>query len=107
MEEGTPRESGIDDSDWTCDCAICLGEFEGEEMVCELKCGHIFHEECLHGWFVTSRKPQCPVCRMQVKSDRKDDGEEVADGASSMPEQEVSEPADSVTHRLHHSIIAI
>ncbi|KAF4693277.1 hypothetical protein FOZ60_011501 [Perkinsus olseni] len=99
---------GDDESDWTCDCAICLGEFEDEEMVCELKCGHIFHEECLHGWFVSSRKPRCPVCRMEVKSEK--DNEEVGDEQSSnVPEQSVSTPEANdagLAHRLH-PIVAI
>ncbi|EER18416.1 RING-H2 finger protein ATL2E, putative [Perkinsus marinus ATCC 50983] len=94
------------ESDWTCDCAICLGEFENDEMVCELKCGHIFHEECVHGWFVSSRKPRCPVCRMEVKSE-KDDVEDV-EQSSNVPEQSVSdlEGSDGLTHRMQ-PVIAI
>ncbi|EER16180.1 conserved hypothetical protein [Perkinsus marinus ATCC 50983] len=94
--------AGDDDSDWSCDCAICLGEFENDEMVCELKCGHIFHEECVHGWFVSSRKPRCPVCRMEVESNK--DAEEGVEESSNTPEQSVSrsnDVDDGATYRMH------
>lgn len=28
-------------------CPICLSDYNPTDMVCELKCGHLFHEECL------------------------------------------------------------
>ena len=30
-------------------CSICLGEFESNEMVKELLCGHCYHSDCLDG----------------------------------------------------------
>ncbi|EER12467.1 hypothetical protein Pmar_PMAR009923, partial [Perkinsus marinus ATCC 50983] len=29
------------------DCAVCLGEYKPDDPVCELECGHVFHEDCL------------------------------------------------------------
>jgi ribosomal protein L40E len=42
-------------------CSICLEQFGQEEKVCELPCKHIFHDECVRGWF--RRHATCPVCR--------------------------------------------
>lgn len=55
---------------WCDDCAVCLTEFSGEETIRELQCTHIFHEECLHGWFVKSKRPVCPLCRYNLEDGR-------------------------------------
>lgn len=45
-------------------CTICLGNTSGK--VCRvLKCGHIFHCECIDEWFL--KKTTCPVCRLDLK----------------------------------------
>ena len=32
--------------------------------ICKVPCGHIFHTECLiDGWFESSKKKKCPMCR--------------------------------------------
>jgi len=55
------------------DCTICLGSCEEHEACtedgtkpprphwCRLKCGHIFHEQCISEWLWKSTR--CPVCR--------------------------------------------
>ena len=55
---------------WCDDCAVCLTEFSGDETIRELQCTHIFHEECLHGWFVKSKRPVCPLCRYNLQDGR-------------------------------------
>lgn len=48
------------------DCAICLDGMCGDKQsVFLLQCGHMFHTECLRECI----KPQCPVCRIQLKGD--------------------------------------
>ena len=41
-------------------CAICLEDFEIEEVLVT-PCNHIFHEECIIPW--VKSHDQCPVCR--------------------------------------------
>jgi hypothetical protein len=40
-------------------CTICLEKQIGGGV--KLKCGHIFHQECISMWF--NRKNSCPTCR--------------------------------------------
>ena len=45
------------------ECAICIGNVILSDASI-LKCGHVFHRECLENWLDT--KAQCPECRGQV-----------------------------------------
>jgi len=43
-------------------CTVCLDDFEPEETVAELACGHIFHRDCIRTWIETGGN--CPFrCR--------------------------------------------
>ena len=46
-------------------CSICLCEFQVNDRVKRLPCGHLFHKACLDPWFldVTS---SCPVCKQHI-----------------------------------------
>ena len=41
-------------------CYICYDEFKDNELLKQLKCGHIFHQECLSQWLIN--KDNCPYC---------------------------------------------
>ena len=41
-------------------CSICIDEFKDNELLKQLKCGHIFHKECLSQWFLNMNN--CPFC---------------------------------------------
>ena len=43
------------------ECPICISEFAKGDVVAELKCGHIFHTDCVSEW--VKKHPTCPVCR--------------------------------------------
>lgn len=43
-------------------CAICLEDFEQDDMVRGLVCGHVFHKECVDPW-LSNRKACCPLCK--------------------------------------------
>lgn len=52
----------------TQDCVICLCPIERTELIRITYCNHLFHKDCLLGWFkklqVPSVKMQnCPYCR--------------------------------------------
>ncbi|KAF6160916.1 hypothetical protein GIB67_025451 [Kingdonia uniflora] len=52
------RRRAVDES-----CAVCLDEFQGEEVVSELSgCGHMFHSRCIKSWADRYRFT-CPLCR--------------------------------------------
>ena len=46
-------------------CAICLCDFEQDELMLKLPlCNHIFHSNCVTNWI--SRNSFCPYCRRQI-----------------------------------------
>eukprot|EP00347_Sterkiella_histriomuscorum_P012713 403367501 len=49
-------------------CIICLDDIKLEDMVVQLKCNkdHIYHFECLKGWF--REKSSCPLCRQEQEN---------------------------------------
>ena len=46
------------------ECPICLEYFNDKEKLAKLKCGHVFHIECIKKWI--SRESNCPTCRIKV-----------------------------------------
>ncbi|OIT20248.1 putative e3 ubiquitin-protein ligase hip1 [Nicotiana attenuata] len=49
-------------------CAICLCEYEDEDTIGKLQCGHEFHVGCVNKWL--QHKKSCPFCRAQVLAAR-------------------------------------
>ena len=47
-------------------CSVCRTEFEAEEEVLELPCGHCFHDECIKPWLEVQNT--CPICRATLPS---------------------------------------
>merc|ERR1719172_416998 len=55
----------------TVTCTICLCDIAGSAKIHGIKsCGHVFHAECLQGWFSAQttqnmQRPRltCPLCR--------------------------------------------
>ena len=45
-------------------CSICWEDFAMRETVWQLKCGHLFHSDCIAPWF-RSRHRTCPFCRAE------------------------------------------
>ncbi|CAF4090409.1 unnamed protein product [Adineta steineri] len=46
------------------DCAICRTNFEPNEQLKKLQCGHLFHPECVTNWLLITRI--CPICRQRM-----------------------------------------
>eukprot|EP00730_Choanoeca_flexa_P020248 TRINITY_DN9901_c1_g2_i1.p2 TRINITY_DN9901_c1_g2~~TRINITY_DN9901_c1_g2_i1.p2 ORF type:complete len:123 (+),score=8.66 TRINITY_DN9901_c1_g2_i1:679-1047(+) len=43
-------------------CCICLEEFEQDDMLLTLPCGHSYHRSCIEPW-LTRRQRTCPLCK--------------------------------------------
>lgn len=44
-------------------CAVCMSEFNADEQVKELPCGHAFRPACIQSWL--SQHNTCPLCRKE------------------------------------------
>lgn len=42
-------------------CAVCRTDFKMNRFARMLKCGHIFHKECVDPWL--QQKGECPTCK--------------------------------------------
>lgn len=47
-------------------CAVCLSEFEWEDMLRRLPCGHNFHRACIDKWL--KRNKVCPLCLQDIEA---------------------------------------
>lgn len=47
-------------------CTVCLVDFEDEEAVKKLPCGHVFHAQCVDTWLQTAHV--CPLCKFDLKA---------------------------------------
>ena len=61
--------NGDDDDEGACDgevptCCVCLADFEDDERVLRLPCGHEFHDVCIAEWL--RRHRECPLCKDNV-----------------------------------------
>uniref|UniRef100_A0A915MM77 RING-type domain-containing protein n=1 Tax=Meloidogyne javanica TaxID=6303 RepID=A0A915MM77_MELJA len=54
-------------------CWICHEEFEeyvnNEKIINKLKCGHIFHQDCVINWALSDNENRykCPLCREEIE----------------------------------------
>lgn len=46
-------------------CEICLDACVGEEKMCTLQCGHLFHVKCLSAWHKNKVIKTCAKCRKE------------------------------------------
>jgi len=46
------------------ECPVCKENFEEEEVVLEMPCGHLFHPDCLVPWLKIHAT--CPLCRVEL-----------------------------------------
>ena len=47
------------------ECIICLQEYNDNEIVSLIKCGHMYHTKCLYTWFL--KKKVCPLCDDKIE----------------------------------------
>ncbi len=51
-------------------CPICLDEFNSNEVLNELPCGHCYHIACIQPW-LQYRSACCPLCKLDVREEFK------------------------------------
>jgi len=62
-----PRVCASDSRCGTSECAVCLSDFEDNQLVTQLPCRHCFCTGCIASWL--SQRPQCPYCLASVNLD--------------------------------------
>lgn len=62
VKELTPEE--LDGQELA--CAICLSDFEAGEGVRKMRCGHMFHVDCIDVWL--RQCSSCPLCNQDALS---------------------------------------
>jgi hypothetical protein len=55
---------GKDENDCEVKCLVCQFQYEKEEGLRRLPCGHCFHTECVDQWLMS--KDCCPYCRTAI-----------------------------------------
>ncbi len=45
-------------------CCICLEPLAQRQVALTLRCGHVFHQECIWDWL--GRRASCPLCKQSV-----------------------------------------
>lgn len=86
-DKGNQIEPHSQDDDSHSVCAICVDQFDSNDEVRPLTCGHIFHPACIDMW-LTKRQACCPLCKTVyygVKASSESNREGEAE-ASTMPE---------------------
>lgn len=65
------EESEVVDAKKSCECAVCLNEFQEEEKLRVIpNCGHVFHIDCIDVWL--QNNANCPLCRTSISAIRPD-----------------------------------
>ncbi|XP_010249389.1 PREDICTED: E3 ubiquitin-protein ligase RHA2A-like [Nelumbo nucifera] len=52
------------------DCVVCLCRLTDGDQVRRLECRHVFHKDCLDGWF-DHLNWNCPLCRSPLVSEER------------------------------------
>ncbi|KAG0438293.1 E3 ubiquitin-protein ligase [Dictyocoela muelleri] len=46
------------------DCTICFSDYEKDDLISVLTCGHYFHKNCIDEWIDVQQT--CPICKTSV-----------------------------------------
>ncbi|KAK1298698.1 putative E3 ubiquitin-protein ligase RHA2B [Acorus calamus] len=58
-------------------CVFCFEGLREGQRVRRLGCRHVFHKDCIDGWFVVRSNLTCPVCRSPLLVGDDDGGDVV------------------------------
>jgi E3 ubiquitin-protein ligase RNF115/126 len=51
-------------------CSVCKDEFDIDQILLELPCNHLFHEDCILPWL--KERNSCPCCRFELPVEEKE-----------------------------------
>lgn len=104
QQEGSPAASQEEGSQH--ECCICLEVMPVGEQVRILPCMHVFHHECINGWF-QQKKYTCPMCKLDLRDyleERRQVSEVFAHFQAEAEGREVSPAPSSWRQRLWERI---
>lgn len=52
------------------ECVVCKEDFEADDELMKMPCGHLFHPDCLLTWLKIHNS--CPTCRHELPTDNTD-----------------------------------
>jgi len=56
-------------------CAICIADYEPDDLLRVLPCGHNFHKDCIDQWFKQSLL--CPFCKKDIRTTNEETAVEI------------------------------
>lgn len=59
-------------------CAICIEDYETNDLLRILPCNHAYHTDCIDPWLIRSKR-NCPLCKQSVLSSEDSDSDRTAD----------------------------
>lgn len=77
-------------------CPICLDEFNCNEVLNELPCGHCYHIACIQPW-LQYRSPCCPLCKLDVREEFKPGH---VNNSATKPEDETRSKLKTIWNKL-------
>jgi hypothetical protein len=80
-------------------CPICLDEFNQNEVLNELPCGHCYHIACIQPW-LQYRSPCCPLCKLDVREEFKSIKKQMETGMTGTSEIETKSKLKNIWKRL-------
>ena len=45
-------------------CAICISDYEDNDLIRQISCSHHFHSDCVDEWFKLNSS--CPLCKFDI-----------------------------------------
>ncbi|POM73139.1 Hypothetical protein PHPALM_10041 [Phytophthora palmivora] len=77
------------------ECVICLSDYEKDDKVFSLPCGHTFHKDCGMTWLVEHNV--CPTCRYQLPTQAENSTAQAATQTTPVTAEPEQEPASLET----------
>ena len=61
-------------------CLVCQEAMESEDIVAEMPCSHVFHEQCIESWL--AEQNMCPLCCFRLPAAEDEEEKEEASGGA-------------------------
>jgi hypothetical protein len=78
------------------ECSVCAKDFEINDIVSLLPCGHYFCEDCATNWFDRVQSTTCPLCRYDL-AQPEDIGDEQEEHCCNSASGSYNQPSDATS----------